>query len=40
MKWKQFSTPAKGVDVDQAKAFIKEHKQGNYTLLDVRQPAE
>jgi rhodanese-related sulfurtransferase len=40
MKWKQFFTPAKSMDVHEAKAFIKEHKQGEYTLLDVRQPGE
>jgi rhodanese-related sulfurtransferase len=40
MKWKQFFTPAKSMDVDEARAFIKEHKQGEYTLLDVRQPGE
>jgi rhodanese-related sulfurtransferase len=40
MKWKQFFTPAKSMDVDEARAFIKEHKQGEFTLLDVRQPAE
>ena len=40
MKWKPFFTPAKSMDVDQARAFIKEHKQGNYTLLDVRQRGE
>jgi len=40
MKWKQFFTPAKSMDVDEAGAFIKEHKQGEYTLLDVRQPRE
>jgi rhodanese-related sulfurtransferase len=40
MKWKQFFTPTKNMDVDQARAFIKEHKEGDYTLLDVRQPGE
>jgi rhodanese-related sulfurtransferase len=40
MKWKQFFTPAKSMDVDEARAFIKKHKQGEYTLLDVRQAGE
>ena len=40
MKWKQFFTPARSMDVDEVRTFIKEHKQGEYTLLDVRQPAE
>jgi len=28
------------MDADQARAFIKDHKQGSFTLLDVRQPGE
>jgi rhodanese-related sulfurtransferase len=40
MKWKQFFTPAKSMAADQARAFIKDHKQGSFTLLDVRQPGE
>lgn len=40
MKWKQFFTPAKSMNADEARAFIKEHKEGDYVLLDVRQPNE
>jgi sulfur-carrier protein adenylyltransferase/sulfurtransferase len=40
MKWKQFFTPAKSLEADEARSYIKAHKEGSYTLLDVRQPAE
>ncbi|MGD2127377.1 MAG: rhodanese-like domain-containing protein [Desulfobacteraceae bacterium] len=40
MKWKQFLTPVENMDTEEAKAFFDEHKEGTYTLLDVRQPPE
>ena len=40
MKWKQFLTPVASMDRDEAKAYMEEHKEGTYTLLDVRQPGE
>jgi sulfur-carrier protein adenylyltransferase/sulfurtransferase len=40
MKWKQFFTPAKSLEADEAKTYIKTHQEGGYTLLDVRQPGE
>jgi rhodanese-related sulfurtransferase len=40
MKWKQFFTPAKSMNAHEARAFMKEHKEGEYVLLDVRQPPE
>lgn len=40
MKWKQFFTPARSMNADEVRAFMKEHKEGDYALLDVRQPAE
>jgi rhodanese-related sulfurtransferase len=39
-KLKKLFTPVEGIDADKAKAYMKEHKEGSYTLLDVRQPAE
>ncbi len=33
-------TPVESMDSDEAKTFISEHKEGTYTLLDVRQPKE
>ncbi|MDY6864171.1 MAG: rhodanese-like domain-containing protein [Thermodesulfobacteriota bacterium] len=40
MKWKQFLTPVESMDTNEARAFIADHKEGTYTLLDVRQPGE
>jgi rhodanese-related sulfurtransferase len=40
MKWKQLLTPAKNLETEEAKAYIAEHQEGTFTLLDVRQPAE
>jgi rhodanese-related sulfurtransferase len=40
MKWMQFLTPVRSMDADEMKAYIKAHKEGTYTLLDVRQPSE
>ncbi len=40
MQWKQFVTPVANMDADAARAFIGDHKEGTYTLLDVRQPGE
>ncbi len=40
MKWKQLFTPAKSMSSDEAKAYMEKHKEGTYTLLDVRQPGE
>lgn len=40
MKWKQFFTPAKSLDADETRSYIKNHQEGSYTLLDVRQPGE
>lgn len=40
MLWKQFLTPVKGMDSDEARRFIKGQREGTYTLLDVRQQKE
>jgi rhodanese-related sulfurtransferase len=40
MRWKQFLTPVKSMDTDEAKAYMAGHKEGSFTLLDVRQPSE
>jgi len=40
MRWKQFFTPAENMDVEKARRFMDEHAEGDYTLLDVRQPGE
>ena len=40
MKWKPFLTPVAGMNAEEARAYIKNHREGTYTLLDVRQPSE
>jgi hypothetical protein len=40
MKGMQFLTPVAGMDAKEARAYLKEHKEGTYTLIDVRQPSE
>ena len=40
MKWKQFLTPVDNMNAEETRAFMEDHKEGSYTLLDVRQPGE
>ncbi|MFO7556707.1 MAG: rhodanese-like domain-containing protein [Desulfobacterales bacterium] len=40
MRWKQFLAPVKFIEAKEVQAFMDEHSEGTYTLLDVRQPAE
>ena len=40
MRWKQLLIPVKSMDVDEAKEYMSSHKEGTYTVLDVRQPWE
>jgi rhodanese-related sulfurtransferase len=40
MKWMQFLTPVASMDTEDARAYLREHKEGTYTLLDIRQPSE
>jgi len=40
MRWKQFFVPVKNMGPDKAREFIAARKEGEYTLLDVRQPGE
>ncbi len=40
MRWKQFLTPVPSMDTEEAKAYMAEHEEGTFTLLDVRQPDE
>ena len=40
MRWKQFFTPVENMDAKQAKNFMFNRKEGDYTLLDVRQNGE
>lgn len=40
MNWRQFLTPVKSIDTDQAKSFLDGKKVDEVTILDVRQPKE
>ena len=40
MRWKQFLLPVKSIGAEEAKTYLKEHREGTFTLLDVRQPKE
>ena len=40
MRWIQFLTPVKNMEAEEAKSFISNKKEGDYILLDVRQPTE
>jgi rhodanese-related sulfurtransferase len=40
MKWRQFLTPVQSINAQQAKAYMADHREGTFTLLDVRQPGE
>ncbi len=37
---KKLFTPVRSMDGDAARQYMAEHKEGSYTLLDVRQPKE
>ena len=40
MKWRQFMTPVQSMETEEAKAYMADHREGTFTLLDVRQPGE
>lgn len=40
MHWKQFFTPAKSMNSEEAKQLLKEHELGDIQIVDVRQPRE
>jgi rhodanese-related sulfurtransferase/rubrerythrin len=40
MRWKQFFTPVKSIQVDQARQVMNTKSSGELTILDVRQPNE
>ena len=39
-KLKRLFTPVEALEPHQVRDFINQHKEGTYTLLDVRQPRE
>ena len=40
MRWKQFFTPVKTIDAEQARKHITGKSPSEVTILDVRQPGE
>lgn len=40
MHWRQFFTPVKNLDPQEARTFLRDRREGTYTLLDVRQESE
>ena len=40
MKWKQFVTPVRNMEADEVRSYMQTHREGTFTLLDVRQPKE
>ncbi|MBW2573432.1 MAG: sulfurtransferase, partial [Deltaproteobacteria bacterium] len=40
MRWKQFLTPVKSFDADQARNYMEKKESDQLTILDVRQPNE
>jgi rhodanese-related sulfurtransferase/rubrerythrin len=40
MELKKLFTPVKSLEAEEAKAYMARHREGEYTLLDVRQPWE
>ena len=40
MRWKQFFTPVKSVDANEAKQLLGQKEAEDITILDVRQPGE
>jgi rhodanese-related sulfurtransferase len=40
MGFKDYFSPTDAMTSEEAKAFMASHREGTYTLLDVRQPGE
>ncbi len=40
MRWKQFLTPVKSLDADQARKYMAGKSSEEFTILDVRQSSE
>ena len=40
MNWRQFLTPVKSIDANEAKAYLADKNVDAVTILDVRQPKE
>ena len=40
MGFKDYFIPAKSMEAEEARRFVAEHREQEFTLLDVRQPGE
>jgi rhodanese-related sulfurtransferase/rubrerythrin len=40
MRWKKLFTPVESLEPDEARSFMESRREGDYTLVDVRQPSE
>ena len=40
MRWKKLFIPVENMDAAETREYLQDHKEGTYTLLDVRQPKE
>ena len=40
IRWRQVLNPVRNMDTKEARAYIDAHREGTFTLLDVRQPKE
>jgi rhodanese-related sulfurtransferase len=40
MNWRQFLTPVKSIDTNQAQSYLSDKQVDDVTILDVRQPKE
>ena len=40
MKRKQFLMPVRSMDTEEARDYMSRHREGTFTVLDVRQPGE
>jgi rhodanese-related sulfurtransferase len=40
MRWKQFFTPVKSIDSNEARTYMADKDADEFNLLDVRQPGE
>lgn len=40
MRWKQFFTPVKSMNTEEARQLLREHELTDIQIVDVRQPSE
>jgi sulfur-carrier protein adenylyltransferase/sulfurtransferase len=40
MLWKRLFSPIQSLEADEVKRYMAQHREGTYSLIDVRQPGE